>query len=375
MKKVAIVYDRVNKWGGAERVLLALHELYPDAPLYTSVYDPKKAPWAKVFPKIYTTFLQKIPLIRNFHEILGIFTPIAFESFNFDNYDLVISITSEAAKGLITRPPTKHICYCLTPTRYLWSDYDSYLESPQKPLGYIPFYKIISKPFLRYAKWWDTVASQRPDKMIAISTEVKDRIKKYYKKDSDIIFPPVDLSGFTNKEKETGGKNGDPKDWKNYFLIVSRLVPYKKIDLAINTFNKLSEKLIIIGVGSEEKKLKRLANRNIKFVKNLTDRELAVYYHNTRAFIMPQSEDFGIAAVEAQSFGVPVIAYGSGGAIDTVIHGKTGILFDTQSVEELKKAVIEFDKSRFNKTEIISYAKRFSKEIFKKTLKSYIERL
>src|SRR3989344_5365198 len=170
MKKVAIVYDRVNKWGGAERVILALHDIFPDAPLYTSVYDEKRAPWAKVFPKIYTSFLQKIPFARSWHEGFGWLMPLVFETFNFDKYDLVISVTSEAAKGIITKPETLHICYMLTPTRYLWSHYDEYLNNPPTSLNWIPFYKYISQPFLRYTKYWDYMAAQRPDVMVGIST-------------------------------------------------------------------------------------------------------------------------------------------------------------------------------------------------------------
>ena len=183
--KVAIVYDRVNKWGGAERVLLALHEMFPDAPLYTSVYDSKKAPWARVFPKIYTSFLQYLPFAKSNHELLAPLMPLVFESFNFDNYDLVISVTSEAAKGIKTNSGTLHVCYCLTPTRYLWSHYEDYFKNP--------VFKLVTKPIINYLKNWDKKAAQRPDVMIAISTEVKNRIKKYYGRDSEIIFPPTNV--------------------------------------------------------------------------------------------------------------------------------------------------------------------------------------
>src|SRR3990167_10742564 len=179
--KVAVVYDRVNKWGGAERVLLALHEMFPDAPLYTSVYDERNAPWAKVFPRVYTSFLQKFPFAKSNHEFLALLMPLAFELFNFDEYDLVISVTSEAAKGIITKPETLHICYMLTPTRYLWSHYDLYFKNP--------ILRFISKPAVNYLRNWDKIAAQRPDKIIAISTEVQRRIKKYYGRESDIVFP------------------------------------------------------------------------------------------------------------------------------------------------------------------------------------------
>ncbi|MCX6706351.1 MAG: glycosyltransferase family 4 protein, partial [Candidatus Woesebacteria bacterium] len=208
--KIALVYDRVNKWGGAERVLLTLHEMFPDAPLYTSVYDEASTSWAKVFPKIYTSFLQRIPFAKSNHELFGWLMPLAFETFNFDMYDLVISITSEAAKGIITKPKTKHICYCLTPTRYLWSHYDLYFKNK--------LFRFISKPFINYLRNWDKVAAQRPDQIIAISTEVKNRIKKYYNRDAEVIFPPVSLH-----HKKYLSKN------HAYYLIVSRLVPYKRV--------------------------------------------------------------------------------------------------------------------------------------------------
>src|SRR3989338_8390229 len=189
--KVALVYDRVNKWGGAERVLLALHELFPDAPLYTSVYDRKKASWADVFDPsagsgqgIKTSFLQKIPFSTR-HELFAALMPLAFESFSFDEYDLVISVTSEAAKGIITKPKTMHICYCLTPTRYLWSGYNDYFKNP--------YFRFISKPLVSYLRFWDKIAAQRPDAYIAISKEVQGRIKKYYGRESTVIYPSVTL--------------------------------------------------------------------------------------------------------------------------------------------------------------------------------------
>ena len=275
--KTAIVYDRVNKWGGAERVLVALHEIFPDAPLFTAVYNPKQAKWAKIFPNVIPTYLQKIPYLRDRHELLGTFTPMAFELFDFSEYDLVISVTSEAAKGIITTPPTRHICYCLTPTRYLYSGKKLYKKSPPKYLNF-PLYEYISKPFLYYVGKWDGVAAQRPDDYVAISKEVQSRIKKYYKRDSVVIHPPVD----TNKFKY----NGNVKK-KDSYLLVSRLVPYKKVDIAIEAFNELGKELIIVGKGSEEEKLKSKAADNIKFVGEVTDRKLARYYLEAKGLVFP----------------------------------------------------------------------------------------
>src|SRR3989344_5441635 len=322
--KVALVYDRVNKWGGAERVLLALHEMFPDAPLYTSVYDEKRAPWAKVFPRVIPSFLQKIPGANSRHEWLAAMMPIAFETLDFTGYDLVISVTSEAAKGVITRPPAKHVCYCLTPTRYLWSHRDEYFKGTTL--------KTISKPVVSYLRYWDRIAAQRPDIIISISTAVKDRVRKYYERESEVIFPPVEIEKFQIPNSPPSPRLRRASKFqiedKDYFLIVSRLVPYKRVDLAVEVFNELALPLVVVGTGSEEKRLKSkykqsLASDTGKFKKNIvfkgfvSDEELISLYRGAKAFIMPQEEDFGIAGVEAQAAGVPVIAYKKGGALDT----------------------------------------------------------
>lgn len=347
--KVALVYDRVNTWGGAERVLLSLHEIFPKAPLYTAVYDSKAAPWAIVFPRVYTSSLQKIPFAKGNHEFLGTFMPLAFESFDFSAYDLVVSVTSEAAKGIIIPPPTKHVCICLTPTRYLWSAHDLYFKNP--------LLRFLSRPAVWYLRIWDKIAAQRPDKMIAISTVVKNRIRKYYKRDSEIIYPPIHVY----KEKAV-------KRAKDYFLVVSRLVPYKKVELAILAFNKLKLPLLVVGTGSEEFKLKFRAGKNIKFVGEVSEKELQKYYEGARALIMPQEEDFGIVSVEAQSFGVPVIAYKSGGALDTVIDKKTGILFSKQTKRSLVKAVQRFEGMEFDSEALVKNASKFSNKFFREKL-------
>src|SRR5581483_144686 len=306
--KVAIVYDRVNKFGGAERVLLALHKIFPKAPLYTSVYDPKRAVWAKKFPKVHTSFLQQIPFAKNNHELFPLFMPFAFSRFNFNNYDLVISVTSEFAKNINTKGV--HICYCLTPTRYLWSHEDEYFKNK--------FLKRLLYPFISYLKYMDKRASRKPNIMIAISTEVQKRIKKYYNREPQIIFPPVELKDSKKKKlinptTKTGSKDFQFLREKRYYLLVSRLVSYKKVDLAIRAFNKLNLPLVIIGTGREEKKLTKIANKNVYFIGNVSDNELVHYYKNAKALIFPQEEDFGIVAAEAGMFGLPVIAYKGGG--------------------------------------------------------------
>ena len=347
--KVALVYDRVNKWGGAERVLLALNELFPEAPLYTSVYSNESAAWANVFPKIHTSFIQKIPWAKTNHEYLPWLMPKVFESFDFRQYDLVISVTSESAKGIITHPNTKHICYCLTPTRYLWSGHEDYFPTS--------FKRTAAQPLIRYLRSWDQVAAHRPDTMIAISTEVQNRIKKYYSRDATIIFPPTPLGH--------PAFNAGSKSSRSYYLLVSRLVPYKKVDLAINAFNALNQPLVNIGNGKDESRLKNIANKNIKFLSKLTDRQLGNYYMGAKALIFPQNEDFGLVTVEAQSFGVPVIAFRGGGALDTVIDGDTGVFFNEQTIDSLIDAINRFEKMSFERKLIKQNAERFSKEIFK----------
>ena len=351
--KIALVYDRINKWGGAERVLLALHELFPKAPLFTAVYSPDKAKWAKIFPKVITSFLQHIPYFQDKHELLGTFTPIAFEQLDFSSYDLVISVTSEAAKGILTGPKTRHLCYMLTPTRYLWSGYDLYFRNF--------FLRKISRPIINYLKRWDRLASVRPDKIIAISSEVQKRIELYYGCPSQIIFPPVNLP---KKVKET--RRG------NFFLVVSRVVPYKRVDLAVRAFNKLGLPLYIVGGGSQTWKLKLMAKKNIKFLGEISDRKLDYYYNHCQALIFPQEEDFGITAVEAQAHGAPVIAFKAGGALDTMVDGVTGIFFSKQEVDSLVSAVAQFKRAGFSRSRLVESAKRFSKARFKKEFKKIV---
>lgn len=357
--KIALVYDRVNKWGGAERVLLALHEIFPNAPLYTSVYDPTGAPWAKVFPEVKTSFLQKIPFLRTHHEMLGTFMPLAFRSINLSNYDVVISVTSESAKGVKVKKGTLHICYCLTPTRYLWSHHDLYFKNR--------LLRFFSRPVVWWLKRWDKKAAQRPDVIIAISDEVKKRIKKYYNRNSPVIFPPVDMKI---------GVSGKQKFDRDYYLLVSRLdYGYKKVDLAIDVFNKLGYPLIIVGTGREERRLRKEASKNIKFTGKISEKKLLEYYKHAKALIMPQEEDFGIVAVEAQSLGIPVIAYKKGGARDTVVHGKTGYLFNKQTEKSLIDAIADFQTIKFDKRSIKNNSRRFIKKRFKKEFLDFLEKM
>jgi glycosyltransferase involved in cell wall biosynthesis len=355
--KVALVYDRVNKWGGAERVLLSLHKIFPKADLYTSVYHKKKAPWAKVF-RVKTSFLQDIPLSSSSHQLFATLMPAAFESFNFDKYDLVISVTSESAKGIITKAPTVHICYCLTPNRYLWSGYEDYFKNK--------WFRLIAKPAVIYLRLWDKKAAKRPDKLIAISTEVKERIKRYYNREADIIFPPLHLKNNHAKVNKTLG---------DYYLVVARLEPfsYKKVDLVIKACNKLNLPLKIVGTGRGEKALKKIAGETIEFLGQLTDEKLSYYYKNCKALIFAGVEDFGLVMVEAQSFGKPVIAYKKGGAIDIIRDGITGEFFTKQTVKALQETLVKFEKKSYNSKLCVANAQKFSFENFKKDWKRFLK--
>jgi len=355
--KVTLVYDRVNKWGGAERVLLALNEIWPEAPLYTAVYNPATAPWAKKF-KIIPSFLNKFPFAKTRHEAFPYLMPFAFESFAFDEYDIVLSVSSEAAKGIITKPKTLHICYCLTPTRYLWSGYKDYFPSS--------VFRFLSSPVVAYLRRWDKIAAQRPDVYLATCENVRKRIKKYYGRESEVIYPPVDTQRFTPIPYTL-----NPKP---YFLLVSRLdFGYKKVDLAIEAFNQLELPLKIIGTGTQMGNLKRKAQKNIQFLGELTGKELLGYYQRCQAVIFPQEEDFGLVPLEAQASGRPVIAFRKGGALETVIEGKTGLFFTAQTPGALIKAVKGFKASQFRPQDCRQNAEKFGQERFKREIKKLVK--
>jgi len=374
MMKLALVYDRVTKIGGAERVLSALHELWPEAPLYTPVYDFGGAQWAKQF-KVIPSFLQNIPFIRKHHELFFWLMPLAFESFEFSEYDVVISVTSEYAKSIVTKPETLHLCYCLTPTRYLWSGQTNYITNP--------ILRWLSKPIVKYFQIYDKIIAQRPDNIIPISRTVQDRITKYYGRKGETIYPPVDTNLFNCHSVPRHGIykdnyidsrfRGNDKGEKGYYLVVSRLVKYKRVDLVVKTFNELGWNLVIIGTGAEDKRLHRIAKPNVSFLGQLTDEAIVGYYQKCEAVIFPTDEDFGIVPLEAQACGKPVIAYRKGGATETVIEGKTGEFFDDQTVESLKAALLKFKPEKYKPTDCRAQAEKFSKEKFKKEFSNYID--
>ncbi|MDP3998010.1 MAG: glycosyltransferase [bacterium] len=367
--RVAFIYDRVNKWGGAERILMALHEIWPEAPLYTSVYNHQTALWAKVFPKVIPSFVNNFPFAIR-HELYASLMPLAFESFTFDDYDVVISVTSEAAKGVITKPKTLHICYCLTPTRYLWSHYTDYFRGE--------LFQWLTKPVVAYLREWDKIAGQRPDYYLAISENVRERIKKYYGRDSKVIYPPTGLAtsrqslAISLEDKRT---RRYMLDASGFFLVVSRLVPYKRIDIAIKAFNELGLSLKVVGIGSEMGKLRRMAKDNIEFLGELTDDALLRYYQECQALVFPQDEDLGLVSIEAQACGKPVVAFRGGGALETVIPGKTGEFFYPQTSSALIETVKIFKSSAYQADDCRKNAKIFDKEKFKARFKNIVEKL
>ncbi len=370
--KIALVHDHLNQYGGAERVLLALSEVFPEAPIYTLAYDKEKMGDIFKGKEIRTSFIQRAPfgIGKKFYKCFLPLMPQAIETFDLSEFDVVISSSSAFCKGVITKTNTKHICYCHTPTRYLWDDTHSYVADLKLP----KILKVFLRSNLSKLRQWDFLSAQRVDLFIANSEFVKNRISKFYRKNSEIIYPPVDINNNKPVKKE---------DLGDYFLIVSRLRPYKKIDLAIQVFNELNKefgdkyKLKIIGSGEYEYELKKMTvGENIEFLGFKNDDDKNYYISRCLAFINPQEEDFGITPVEAMMSGRPVIAYKKGGATETVIENKTGVFFEKQTIFDLKNSIINFNIDNFNPEEIQEYAKKFSKEQFKnkilETLKNTI---
>jgi len=356
--RVALVHDYLNQYGGAERVLEAFCQIFPKAPIYTLLYDEKKTGQAFKDRCIHTSFLQKIPLVRSHHRPFLMLMPLAIEQFDFSQYDLVISDSASYAKGAITSSKTFHICYCHTPIRYAWDDSHKYIEE----FGYPKPIKKIIPFFMNYIRLWDEEAAVRVDKFISNSCFVSDRIKKYYHRESEVIYPPVKTSLFYL---------ADALD--DYFLMIGRFLPYKRFDLAIEAFNQLGFPLKIIGDGPDRKRLEKKAMENIEFVGLVSDEKLKDYYARCQALIFPQEEDFGITAVEAMASGRPVIAYQSGGALEIVQSGITGLFFDRQTPEDLIEALRKFNPKDFNPKVIKEKAMEFDEERFKEKIKKFIK--
>lgn len=360
--KVAIVHDFLLKLGGAERVTKAFSEMFPNAPIYTLLYDEKVV--GKVFPKekVRTSFLQNYPeFIRKRHRFLTHKMPQAIEELNLEEFDLVLTSSNAFAHGALTNSNTRHICYCHSPMRYAWDWANEY----QKENDIKGLKKILYSLLIRKLREWDKVAADRPDLYIANSKNVKKRIKKYYNLESEVIYPPV------NTERFRVGKNNE-----GYFLIISTLTPYKRIDLAVQLFNKIGRKLIIIGEGSQKKYLQEIAGDNIDFLGFKSDDVVKTYLENCRGLIFPGEEDFGIVPVEAMACGKPVLAYGKGGVTETVIPGETGEFFFEPTVESMEDGLarLMYNERLYKPRNIRKHAMQFSQEEFEKKMRRLISR-
>lgn len=356
--KIALVHDHLIQDGGAERVLRVFLEIFPQAPIYTLVFDEKKMGKDFCKDKVKTSFIQRLPGgVKKFKWFLPLM-PLATEKHELDQYDVVLSNSSALSKGVLTKPDTLHVCYCHTPTRYLWTDTHLYL----KELSHGRLVKKAISLMLPRLRMWDRMAAERVDKFIANSKTVQKRIAKYYGRASDLIYPPVDVFSFSPAPTQ-----------ENYYLAGGRLVPYKRFDLVVQAFNKLGISLKLFGEGPEFQKLKAMAKSNIEFLGKVTDEEKKELYSKCLAFIHPQEEDFGLMAIEAMASGRPVIAYAKGGALETVIDGKTGKFFDDQSWESLAHTVIRFKPEEYKPEEIRAHAMQYDVEKFKQKIRSYIE--
>lgn len=381
---IALVYDKVNTaYGGAEHVLTALHEAFPKAPLFTSVYDRQTALWAKPF-KVYASFLQKLPLAKKYHQLFTSLMPIAFESFDLSAYDIIISITSAEAKGVLTKPGQLHICYMLTPPRYLYSHQEEYLDDHwfTRP----PILRQIARLLLRYQRWWDKAAAHRPDVIIPISKLVQSRIKAYYGRATEpVIYPPIPPIAANNRVPEILPIQG-------FYLTASRLVAYKKIDLAIEACQKLNKLLVVVGDGLQANLLHQLAgaygiqrypgetlsdflgrghkNRKlILFTGKVSSQDLYQLTTQSKALIMPGLEDFGITALQAVQLGKPVIIHEKSGAAELLSEPGQAIFIKHETPQALVTAITKLEEITFNikplkNLDKQSFTTQFSKKVY-----------
>ena len=357
--KVAIVHDWLVSYAGADRVVDCMHHVFPDAPIYTLVYDKDKMPaWFRDYD-IRTTWIQKLPFATKLYKKLLPLMPGAFEALDLSEYDLVLSSSSSCSKGVITRPDAVHICYCHTPIRYVWDFYYTYRANAN------PLVRAVMPGQMHKLRQWDKCAADRVDYFIANSRYIAQRIKKYYRRDSDVIYPCVHINQSPFVEKE------------DFYLVVGRFTWYKRIDLAVVACTKLGRRLVVIGSGDEESRLRAIAGPTVEFKGGgLSDEEVRDYYLRAKAFLFPGEEDFGITPVEAQSAGTPVLAYGRGGACETVEDGRTGLLFHAQTVDSLAECIEKFEAEGVacTKEEIRAHSLRFSEERFEAQLRAYCAR-
>ena len=371
--KVALVHDWLTGMRGGEKVLEIFCQLFPEATLFTLLHRSSSvSPIIEKMP-IKTSFIQKFPFSQKIYPKYLLFFPTAIEQFDLSEFELVVSSSHCVAKGVITRPETCHICYCHSPMRYAWEMYHTYFFNNSTGI----FSKTLIPFFINYLRTWDVQSSHRVDYFVANSRNIQKRIEKHYRRQSEVIYPPVDTD-FYQISKKPG----------EYFLVVSALVPYKRVDLAVMAFNDLRLPLLIIGEGVEEKNLKKIAAKNIIFLPWQSKEKLKEYYANCKALIFPGEEDFGIVPLEAQACGKPVIAYAKGGAQETIegiywgeetlrVQKTTGqklcgLFFYPQTKESVIEAVNSFLKIEFEPTFIRKNALRFDQKIFKEKINKYI---
>jgi glycosyltransferase involved in cell wall biosynthesis len=355
--KTAIIHEYLNQYGGAERVLQVFCAMLPHAPVYTTLYDRTLTGGVFDGRVIRTSFLQHLPFALRKHHLYSPLMPLAIEQFDTRAFDTVLSVSASFAKGVITVPSTRHICYCLTPPRFLWDDSQRFVERFQYPF----LIRSIAPLGLSYLRVWDRQAAERVDQWVAISDCVRRRIGKYYGKESIVVHPPVNVAKFT-VSREPGA----------YWLMVGRLVAYKNFDLAVRAFNRLGWPLKIVGTGVEERRLRALAKPNIEFVGAVTDERLAQLYAGARAVLFPQEEDFGIVPLEAMASGRPVVAYRGGGALETIIDRITGVFFEEQSEEELMAAVDRASRMKWLPDLCRGQAERFDIPVFIKKMQNIL---
>ena len=367
--KVALVCDWLTNVGGAEKVLLRIHKMYPEAPIYTSKYDPKGIDWFKD-AEVRTGWLQKFP--TKLRRILGPLRQRYFSHLDLSEYDLVISVTGAEAKA-VKAPNGLHISYCHVPTQYYWQMYDEYVKNPGfgvfNPLVRF-FFRLMVRPLRRA----DLKAAQSPDYYVTISEYAKDAIKKYYGREAVIIHPPVEIKDFKMKQR-----NNKPveKYVENSYIVTSRQVNWKRIDLAVKACEMTQRHLVVVGEGPEHKKLVKMAKGSdlVKFLPLMKKEKLARYLGAAKGYLFPSLEPFGIAPVEALAAGCPVIAYGVGGARDYVEDGKNGVLFEKQTAKSLAEAILKFEKMKFNRAKVSKTAEKFGEERFNTELKNFIRRV